>query len=157
MNYTVRDGATVLRFEGELLASSSSRTSYKPRWVEFELYRTNSGSYILSRVGKSLLFHDKSCKTVTRNNLKRREEVDLPEDALACPECAPINPDTGVYPENHRYYALRTTTAKGVLAALLQYDENNSEYLTYVARDLLLDAAELDDSIHQIFFERFVE
>lgn len=105
-----------------------------------------------------MLFHSKDCKTVPRNNLKRAEESELSVDALPCEECLPERSQSeGVYPETHRYYALRTTTAKGVLAGLMQYDENNSEYLTNVAKKLLINAAEIDDGIDEVFSRRVID
>lgn len=155
-NYTVQYRKSVWHFEGRLLSEASSREPHKPRWIEFKLFKTSNGNYILSRVGMSVLYHSKTCKTSSRNNLKKVERHELPEGSLPCLECG-ASEAAEVFPETHRYFALRTTTAKGVLAALIQYDDNNSEYLTNVAVDLLTDAAVLDDAIDEVFFDRVIE
>lgn len=51
--HVVRDGQRELHFEGELLATSSSRQAWKDRWAEFQLYRTTAGKYVLAGVGRS--------------------------------------------------------------------------------------------------------
>lgn len=160
-SYFVREGNSqweLVEVVGDLLASSSSYASYKPRWVEFELYRTQTGSYVVSRIGKSLLFHQKSCKIVGRNNLKSVPEEELDLDSIPCSECRPTrSAEGGVFPETPRYFAMKTTTAKGVLAAVVQSDDNNSEYLTNVAKRLLIEAAGADEGISEMLSERIIE
>lgn len=157
-SYFIRADNSRWEVVGDLLASSSSYASYKPRWVEFDLYRSQTGTYVLARVGKSLLFHKKECKVVSRNNLKPVQETELEANAIPCSDCMPLRSgEGGVYPETPRYFALKTTTAKGVLAAVVQYDDNNSEYLTYVAKRLLMEAAEVDSNIHDVISERTIE
>ena len=53
--YEVVNGKRRIRFEGELLATSTSWEQGADRWVEFALYRTASGNYVLSRIGRSVL------------------------------------------------------------------------------------------------------
>lgn len=157
-SYTVRDMNSLWHFEGTLIASSSSKAPNKPRWIEFDLYKTSSGTYILSRVGQSILFHSKSCKTVTRNKLTPIAPNMLSPEAAMCLDCMPIaEAESELYPETPRYFAQKTTTAKGVIAAVTQHDENNSEYLTNVAKRLLLQAADNDENIGQVLFDRYVD
>lgn len=47
------DGSRELRFNGKLLAATSSRKPGKQRWAEFALYRTTNGKYVLAGVGRS--------------------------------------------------------------------------------------------------------
>lgn len=54
-DHVVIDGARELRFNGELLASSTSEASGKQRWAEFALYRTTSGRYVLAGAGRSTM------------------------------------------------------------------------------------------------------
>ena len=160
MKHTVLDGVFPLNFEGEMLSHSSSREPHKPRWVEFTLYRTHTGSYIISRVGMSLLFHGPGCKTVTRNRLTSVPALELNPDAVPCSECIAVFPsDTGevVFPETSRCFAQKTTTAKGVIAAVARYDDNNSEYLTNVVKRLLIDAAKTDPDLEDALFDRMVD
>lgn len=53
--HSVFDGSRELRFVGCLLATASSEAPGKSRWAEFELYRTQSGKYVLAGIGRSVL------------------------------------------------------------------------------------------------------
>lgn len=50
---SVFDEDREIRFEGELLGSSSSHREGKQRWIEIALYKTRSGKYVIAGVGKS--------------------------------------------------------------------------------------------------------
>ena len=55
----VKDGSRVYQFEGRLIANSTSWRRGADRWVEFTLYRTDGGKYIISEdvvEGKESLF-----------------------------------------------------------------------------------------------------
>ena len=67
--HEVKDGSRTLQFSGKLLAESSSWRQGSYRWIEFKLYKTDNGSYILSRVGVSLIFHGAACPLVKRYGL----------------------------------------------------------------------------------------
>ena len=62
----INDGSRTLQFSGALLGKSSSKRSDSTRWIEFELYRTDNGSYILSRVGVSIMYHTAACTLARR-------------------------------------------------------------------------------------------
>lgn len=53
--FTVQDGRRQVQFEGRRLASASSEASGKRRWVEFTLYRTAGGMYVLHGIGRSVV------------------------------------------------------------------------------------------------------
>lgn len=53
MSVIVRDETRELRFDGTLLAEATSEVSGKDRWIEFSVYKTAEGNYVLSRVGRS--------------------------------------------------------------------------------------------------------
>lgn len=158
MQYAVKDGVRTLRFDGELLSTSSSRVGSRPRWVEFSLYRTPKGTYIISRVGVSRYYHSADCSVVSRNRLSAVEDIDLAEDAIPCSECRPSIADIdGVFPETPRFWAQHSEKARGIIASLMKYDDNQTEYLTNVARRLLEDAAEVDEGIAEAFYNDFIE
>ncbi len=53
--YTLeRSGLKHLRFSGERLAVVSSREAESVRWTELAPYRTTSGAYVLSQIGRTL-------------------------------------------------------------------------------------------------------
>lgn len=149
--FEVKDGSRTLQFEGELLASSSSRRKDSIRWIEFELYKTEQGSYILSRIGASLIYHGASCRVVKKYALKESPFSDLRENALACDDCNPDESAQLIFPESYRYWAQVSDHPKAVLEALYKYDDGGARYLTYVARTLLEKASLTDSGIKSIY------
>jgi hypothetical protein len=91
--YQVKDGSRTLQFNGSLLGKSSSWRRGSTRWIEFELYQTENGSYVLSRVGVSLIYHGAACSLVKRYGLVEASPDDLSKDAIPCEECGPILTD----------------------------------------------------------------
>lgn len=153
MGYSVKDGVRTLEFDGVKLSSSSSRLPHKPRWVEFEIYRTPRGQYVLSRVGYSIFYHAKDCFTVSRNSLSPVDGLTLSPDYTACSSCRPSLLDhEGVFPETPRHAAWVCSDALGVISSLMKEDDNGTEYLTNVARRLLELAAEVDDNLHDAYY-----
>lgn len=150
--YFVRDRDQTYKFTGILLADSSSRVGFRPRWVEFKLYRTPKGTYILSRVGVSLLFHTGDCDVVTRNHLSSAAEQDVPAAYVACPECRPVRiSGDEIYPETPRYWALHTENPQKIVDNLKKYDKDGIGYLTHVASRLLVLASKRDQNIDKAF------
>lgn len=157
-NFVVRDGVQNVRFEGEILAESSSWKEEKPRWVEFILYRTPGRQYILSRIGFSLYYHNDDCYAVTRNRLSAISPDFLEHDAVPCPKCraSRMLPE-GVFPETPRYTALVSSEALGVVHSLMQEDNYGLMYLTNVAKRLLTEASKVDIDIKRAYLNRHVD
>lgn len=158
MKYTVKNGAQNLLFEGVQLSHSSSFVPGKSRWIEFSIYRTLTGQYVVSRVGRSLVYHHATCPTVKRNRIDPLPEQVLPEDMVACDIC---HPDRGIdeilYPEISREAATSCFNADGVVKWMKQKDENGINYLTNVAKDALEDAAEIDPEISRAFYTERID
>jgi hypothetical protein len=150
--YSVKDGDRTLQFEGALLAKSTSARRGSYRWIEFELYKTESGSYILSRIGVSLIFHGAACPLVSKYKLTEGANYDLAPNAQPCGDC---EPDFGldlVFPEKYRYWAQVSDKPEAVMDALYKYDDKNgTQYLTSVAQRLLKDAAQVDFGVAEIY------
>lgn len=149
--YEVRDGSRTLTFEGELLGESSSWRRGSTRWIEFELYKTQSGAYILSRVGVSVVFHSGACELVSKYGLHDAIVADLSEDAVPCETCEPTYEAQIVFPEKYRYWAQVSEDPQAVLDALYKYDDGGAKYLTWVARRVLEDASDNDDGIESVY------
>lgn len=149
--YEVKDGSRTLQFSGALLGKSTSWRKGSTRWIEFELYRTDSGSYILSRVGVSLVYHGAACPLVKRYGLQEVPYGHLQKDSLPCEECAPDGSADLVFPEKHRYWAQVSDDPTAVLDALYKYDSSGARYLTNVAQRLLETSASNDGKIDQVF------
>jgi hypothetical protein len=155
--YEVLNGNRTLKFSGKLLAESSSRRVGSLRWVEFSLYKTDSGSYILARRGVSVVYHGATCSLVTRHNLEEAPISELSDDAVACPDCRPTYDLPYVFPEKFRYWAQVSDNAEPVLEALYRYDEDtNTRYLTRVAQNVLEAAADVDPTIDAIYRVEYI-
>jgi hypothetical protein len=148
----VRDGDRTLQFNGTLLAKSTSERRGAYRWIEFELYKTESGSYILSRVGVSLIFHGAACDLVSKYKLNESASSNLSKNAVPCEECQPDRSLDLVFPEKYRHWAQVSDMPETVVDALYKYDEKTgSYYLTSVAERLLQQAAKVDSKIAEAY------
>lgn len=152
--HAVRDGDRTLEFDGDLLAESTSRYKNQPRWIEFKLYRTKAGAYVLSRVGNSTVYHAAGCSIVNQYRLKP-SEPDSP--ASPCEQCSPDWESTDVlYPERVRYWAQVMEQPAAVLEALYKMDSDGTRYLTLVAQRLLAAASDNDESIRKVYMVEHV-
>lgn len=156
-HHEVKDGTRTLQFEGELLGSSSSEEPGKSRWVEFALYKTRRGQYIISRVGISITYHTEQCSTVVRNRLSLVSEREIPPYYIPCANCKPQRLIDDLYPETPRYWAQVSESARGVISLLMKYDENDVAYLTNVAKNLLETSAVQDIDIYNAYSINFIE
>jgi hypothetical protein len=154
--YEVRDGNRTYQFEGELLGESSSWQQGQNRWVEFQLYRTKSGSYVLSRIGQTRLFHDPDCAIVQRNHLKTSPPEDLTPDSVPCDMCDPYD-DALVAIEKPRYFALVSEHPDAVLEALYKQDSSGARYLTLVAQRLVEQAGEFDARLDKAYRVEYID
>jgi hypothetical protein len=148
---SVKDRDRTLQFNGKLLAKSTSESNKSTRWIEFELYKTESGSYILSRVGASLVFHGAACPLVSKYSLQESPSTELEDYAIPCYECDPDESISLVFPEKYRYWAQVFERPEAVLEALYKYDVQRTRYLTSVAQRLLEAAAKLDSDIANVY------
>jgi len=149
--YEVKDGSRTLQFSGKLLAESSSWRRGSYRWIEFKLYKTDNGSYILSRIGVSLIFHGAACPLVKRYGLNEMASSLLNNDATPCEECNPTRSVEMVFPEKDRYWAQVSEDPVPVLEALYKYDQSGARYLTNVAQRLLEEASDNDRGIESVY------
>lgn len=149
--YEVKDGSRILQFEGQLLGESSSQGEDSTRWIEFKLYKTESGSYILSRVGVSLVYHGAACHLVSKYKLNETSSGSIRNDATPCEECLPSRDVPLVFPEKERTWAQVSDSPDAVLEALYKYNYDGSRYLTKVAKRLLEKAAQVDERIDLMY------
>mgnify|MGYP006268490629 CR=1 FL=1 len=149
--FEVKDGTRTLQFSGRLLGKSSSWRRGSTRWIEFELYKTDNGSYVLSRVGVSLIYHGAACPLVKRYSLTEVPADSIHKDSLPCEECNPSEEVALVFPETHRHWAQVSDDPNAVLEALYKYDQGGARYLTKVAERLLEEASTVDSRIDKIY------
>lgn len=160
--HIVRDGTSNLKFDGDKLAESSSRSHGRTRWVEFQLYRTVGKQYVLARTGVSLYYHLAGCPVIARNKIKPVDASEVSAELVPCETCSraagQFGSDTGeLYPETPRYWAQVIESGQGVVESLHKYDESGSRYLTNVARDLLTSAARIDSGIEDAFYNQVID
>lgn len=149
--HSVKDGNRELQFNGNLLASSTSQRRGAYRWIEFELYKTESGSYVLSRVGVSIMYHGAACYVVKKYGLQELPVYELSDVATPCETCEPDESLDLVFPEKNRYWAQVSDAPDAVLDALYKYDDNGARYLTSVAQRLLEEAAKVDVEVAEVY------
>jgi len=149
----VKDGDRTLQFNGKLLGQSSSYRGDSLRWIEFKLYKTENGSYVLSRIGVSIVYHSAVCHLVKRYNLIEVSTHDLrnPRQMTPCDLCSPSLSAGVVFPEKDRNWAQVSDDPNAVLEALYKYDDSGARYLTHVAQRLMFDAAALDKAIDAVY------
>jgi len=145
--YSLQDGKRVVQFSGRLLATSSSKRTDSTRWIEFSLYRTDTGTFVLHRLGLSTTFHNSTCDLVQKYGLKEIPNYELKDNATPCEDCFPEMSDPILYPEEERSWMLTTKNPEAVLKALYRPDNRGGQYLTKVAERLLEDASEEDSDI----------
>lgn len=147
--FTVRDRNRVLEFDGELLGSSSSRSPGSLRWVEFSIYRTFGHEYVLSRIGRSLIYHGLECDLLQSNAIP---PIALPDqDAVPCPLCRPdLHERQPFRPETPRFFARVYTSPDRLVSDLYRSTQDGSRYLTRVARTVLEVACQTDPRLRTI-------
>lgn len=150
--YQVQDGSRSYQFDGTKLGHATSARTGATRWVEFTLYRTKAGSYILSRVGHTIVYHDPRCPTATKTGLAAIPSVTLSDDYVPCMDCRPsLSALDEVCPEAVRHRATISDGPEGILEVLYRFDEAGVRYLTSVAARLLEQAAAADPEIAEAY------
>lgn len=87
--YSVRDGTKLLTFDGEILAHISSRRPTSPRWTEMSLYRTQGGTYVFEKIGRSRMVHMLGCNKIIQplprfQDIRAGEDPDFGFDFCGC-------------------------------------------------------------------------
>lgn len=146
----VRDGNRLLTFDGELLASISSRDDDRDRWTEMNVYRTTGGSYILEKVGRSIRLHIAGCSEIMKD-LPLFQQVhpgDDPEVGYSwCERCSPPIGEEYDFPsllvEEDRFWATISTDPDVIIDALWRKREGYKR-LPRISVQLLTDLCEVD-------------
>lgn len=88
----IEDRHRVTEFDGTLIAEVTTRRRRSIRWVTLRLYRLESGSLVLHRIGESLVYHTSPTTCVTESGQPRGDEATagtLPSEAVPCDRCQP--------------------------------------------------------------------
>jgi hypothetical protein len=147
----VRDGNRLLTFDGELLATISSRESLdKDRWTEMSVFRTTGGSYILEKVGRSTRLHMPGCSDILKD-LPLFQQAHPGEDPEAgyswCDLCSPPVGEEYDFPsllvEEDRYWATISTDPEVIIDALWRKREGYRR-LPRISVQLLTELTDAD-------------
>lgn len=100
--HSVWNGYEEIQFNGEKIAHSSTETKDSVRWIEIEIYRTQSGRYVIHRIGVSLVYHMGRAKNGSQcvgKGVKTRLG-DLDVDYVPCKDCKPPRLMTNGYQDD---------------------------------------------------------
>ena len=161
--HRVRDGRTrVIEFEGDLLAEVSSRRARGPRWTELRLFRTDAGSYVLEKVGVSVVVHAPQCPEIL-NPLPRFQEEHPGADPIDgnwwfCERCAEVarhGDITKLLVETNRYWVTIAQEPEQIVEALYRR-KNGARSMQRMSLDLLDAAGAVDPAIAGAYSAEFV-
>jgi len=150
----VQDGSRRISFEGEMIASVSSRSTAKPRWSEYRLYRTVNGQYLLEKVGVSVMIHRPGCPEIIErlNRFQDRYPGRDPEEGFwYCETCCRGPVDiTSLLVETDRHWVSITTDPTQIVDALYRR-KDGARHLPRLSLDLLEQASRVDEKIADAF------
>lgn len=96
-----------------------------------------------------------------RNGILPVPAENISRNMVPCIDCRPDrNLDLELYPETPRHWAQRFDAeigAEGLVDSLKREDEFGAEYITNVAKKLLVDAAKKDEAIRAAFYTEWVD
>ena len=160
--YQVRDGSTrVIEFDGALLGEVSSRRAQAPRWTELRLFRTEAGSYVLEKVGASVVVHAPGCPDMI-GTLPRFQQMNPGADPSDgswwfCETCGDraVRDITKLLVEANRYWAIIAEDPARIVDALYRR-KNGARSMPRMSLDLLDEAGRNDQAILNSFQSEFV-
>lgn len=119
---TVRNGKEILRFDAQVVASSTSQRPGAERWSELVVYQLPSGAYVISKIGRSILAHRPDCPLVSPHMvtwLEAGEEGRV--HRVPCLTCQPLvgdDMDPQTILETTRYTVLRAQNREELRSVL---------------------------------------
>lgn len=148
---SVRDGARVLRFDGDLIASLSSKRPGAPRWSQISLYRLRSSGYVVEKVGYSAVTHDPGCLKV-RSDMPAWADAHPEEREIGrvpCLECQPdmSEMDAQLRLERTRHRAFVVPDAIGLVDLLT----GDRDVVPALITRVLDAAAACDERVEQVW------
>lgn len=146
--HQVRDGSRLLTFEGELIASISSEKDDSARWTEMSLYRTAGGSYVLEKVGRSVVTHVPGCPEILGDipRFQAAHPGDDPDYGYVYHDCVPEEYNfTTLLVEEDRYWATRAEDPASIVDALYRR-RAGSKHLPRISIELLEKVSRNDPS-----------
>lgn len=124
----VRNGRRVLRFDAVVLAEATSKRPGAPRWTELTVYGMDGGTFMVAKVGRSLVAHAPECPSVSPRMPTWLDAAGFAESdgearvhRVPCIECQPavgdgMDPQTRLEPT--RYSVLQANTPAELVTVL---------------------------------------
>lgn len=157
MKYQVRDAdGSITEFEGELLGSGTSQRRHSPRWSELHIYKTEAGTYVVHKIGRTLVYHVPGAECGSKGALTTKHEIAPDREVVPCHQCRPDREKLDVVSlEQDRNTIHIATEAPGVIESCKTFSHDDSTlFLTRVARDALDAAMDKDPSLETAFYHR---
>lgn len=157
-HFVVRDRLREIEFTGRELGRSSTEKEDSLRWTEIVIYRTAGGSYIIERLGRSLVYHvpEASCDSGQTYPVTGRQ---LGETSEPCPQCSPAMPEDRDFDPEWIFSHERTMSSAEIVDraedlhdALSMFDRKRKvSRISHVAADALQKASGNDpELLHSI-------
>ena len=148
----VQDGTRFLEFDGSLIGSATSDDGRAQRWTEVNIYVTDTGKFVASKIGRSVVYHTDNKRCGRHGERSAAGKLDIINEMIPCKHCNPpsdilLEPDTIIRLEKTRYSAHVAESAQGLVEALHRRDGNDLVYLPRVCRRALEEAARRNDDI----------
>ncbi|HET9131835.1 MAG TPA: hypothetical protein VFO86_12850 [Terriglobia bacterium] len=147
-----------IQFNGVRLAHQTTETPDSVRWFEIEIFRTESGKYIIHRIGVSLVYHMMNGPCVGRGTPTRFDKLN--NDAMPCLTCKPpleVDDDLSytVSAEQDRHSA-QVCRGDEIQQRLMVRPSRGDAFLSSPARKALDQAIAADPSL-QTSTVRFID
>lgn len=160
--HQVRDAGRLITFDGDLLAGvTSRRDGDAARWTEMRLYRSEAGTYILEKVGRSILMHLRECSDpdINTSKLPRFQDVhpgDDPDFNYEFHSCVPEEYDfTRLLVEEDRYWSTIAEDPMKIVEALYR-KKDGERHMPRISLDLLEAAGERDTGIRDAYANEYI-
>lgn len=160
--HKVRDGARLITFDGDLLARvTSRRDGDASRWTEMSLYRTEAGTYVLEKVGRSILMHVRECSDPNINTAKLPRFQDThpgsdPDFEFEYHDCVPEEYDfTTLLVEEDRFWSTIAEDPAKIVDALYR-KKGGERHMPRTSLDLLEAAGEHDAAIRDAYATEYI-
>lgn len=133
---------TVFNGEKLLEESSDNPRRNKPQWVVVEVWRTQAGSFVVSRTSHYRVRHlDEECDKADGYFISPATA----EDIIPCRACNKVEQDTGGWRQDDR---ITVTVCKTPQDLILDFQNDEGKF-SYLSRTILADLAEKDDRVDE--------
>ena len=139
-------GEQAFRFHGRKLGHATTESPDNHRWLEIDIYQTEAGSYIVEKIGMSVVYHSPGASCGGRGTEEIFSEEDRHE-LVACHRCKPkISIGDPIVLERNKHETFVSASPEEMVRTLLPH----------VALRALREAAHNDPILQEKFFVKEV-